>query len=406
MKGWTRRNLSELSSINYGYTEKASPDRIGPNFLRITDLQDGSVNWETVPYCRISDSDKKKFTLKSNDIVFARTGATTGKSFLVLNPPDAVFASYLIRLRIQESGLLPTYLSYFFQTPEYWQAVESGTAGSAQGGFNATKLGELSIPLPPLPEQRRIVAILDEAFAGLDAMRANAEKNLQNARDLFDSYLNRVFSERGEGWVETTLGTIAKIKGGKRVPKGYKLLSEKTPYVYLRVTDFSETGSISQSDLRYVGAEVYQGISRYIINSDNLYVSIAGTIGKTGMVPRELDGSLLTENACRLIFSTNVNPKFVFYFTKSIQFRLQVSAATRTAAQPKLALERLSEITLDIPNLQRQAEIVSACDALIGQSDLLRAIYEAKLISLAELKQSILQKAFAGELASSESIAA
>src|SRR6266436_6161035 len=207
-KGWEIKKLEAVSAINYGYTESASSEPVGPRFLRITDIQDDRVEWESVPYCKIETADLLKYRLASGDIVFARTGATTGKSFLVDDPPDAVFASYLIRLRLLDKQLLPEFVSLFFQTAGYWQSIKDGSSGSAQGGFNASKLGALRLPVPPLPEQKRIVGILGEAFEGIATAKANAEKNLQNARALFDSHLQSVFSKRGPGWVEKRLGEI------------------------------------------------------------------------------------------------------------------------------------------------------------------------------------------------------
>jgi len=102
-KGWETKTLGEVSVINYGYTESSNSKPVGPRFLRITDIQDDHVDWESVPYCKIESSDLPKYTLASGDIVFARTGATTGKSYLVDDPPKAVFASYLIRLRLPAS---------------------------------------------------------------------------------------------------------------------------------------------------------------------------------------------------------------------------------------------------------------------------------------------------------------
>jgi type I restriction enzyme S subunit len=148
---WVSKELGAISAIKYGYTESASSEPIGPRFLRITDIQDDSVDWERVPYCKIEAEDLPKFRLASGDIVFARTGATTGKSFLVQDPPEAVFASYLIRLRLLDKNLLPEFVSLYFQTAGYWQAIKDGSAGSAQGGFNATKLAALLIPIPSLP---------------------------------------------------------------------------------------------------------------------------------------------------------------------------------------------------------------------------------------------------------------
>src|ERR1035437_6332158 len=103
---WQTKTLGEVSQVNYGYTESATLKKIGPKFLRITDLQNGSVSWDEVPYCVCSKDDLRKYLLRSGDIVFARTGATTGKSYQVIDPPEAVFASYLIRLRILEDARL------------------------------------------------------------------------------------------------------------------------------------------------------------------------------------------------------------------------------------------------------------------------------------------------------------
>ena len=104
---------------------------------------------------------------------------------------------------------MPEFVSLFFQTSNYWESIIEGTAGSAQGGFNATKLAALTIPIPSLPEQRRIVVILDKAFAAIAIAKVNAEKNLQNARAVFESYLNEVFTKRGEGWVDTTIDKLS-----------------------------------------------------------------------------------------------------------------------------------------------------------------------------------------------------
>ena len=172
-KGWKIKRLGDVAKAIYGYTDKASFEKVGPKFLRITDIQDDGVNWESIPYCRINEIEFEKYKLSSGDIVFARTGATTGKSYLVENPPKSVFASYLIKVHISTKDLLPNYLFLFFQTKTYWDKINAGVSGSAQGGFNATKLSELEIPFPPTKEQQQIVSILDEAFAAIDQAKEN-----------------------------------------------------------------------------------------------------------------------------------------------------------------------------------------------------------------------------------------
>lgn len=149
--------LKDISQINYGYTESANLTEVGPKFLRITDIQLGKVDWGTVPYCPISSTEEEKHLLKDGDLVFARTGATTGKSFLLKNPPRSVCASYLIRVRPDVNKVLPEYLYLYFQSGQYWEDVKSGMSGTAQGGFNSSKLGALSIRIPNLETQDEIV---------------------------------------------------------------------------------------------------------------------------------------------------------------------------------------------------------------------------------------------------------
>ena len=142
------KSLGEYGKLGYGFTAKSSHAHNGPKYLRITDIQNKSVNWDDVPNCEISSEEKSKFKLKKGDIVFARTGATTGKSFLIEDEIDAVFASYLIRIEPNTDILVPKFLFYFFQSSYYWDAIAEGISGSAQGGFNASKLQAMNVNFP------------------------------------------------------------------------------------------------------------------------------------------------------------------------------------------------------------------------------------------------------------------
>jgi len=143
----------------YGYTQRATDKSIGPRFLRITDIQHGRVVWNNVPYCECSDCVKDKYILRPGDILFARTGATTGKSYLIKDCPEAVVASYLIRIVTKEKiGCVFLYL--VFNSFIYWRQIKQQMGGSAQGGVNASLLSNLKIPLPSLSEQNKIAEIL------------------------------------------------------------------------------------------------------------------------------------------------------------------------------------------------------------------------------------------------------
>ncbi len=297
-------------------------------------------------------------------------------------------------LRPHRTKLLDNWLIYSLNHSDLTKFVSGLTVPK----LNQGSLRGIPVPLPPLPEQQRIVSILDEAFEGIATAKANAGKNLQNARALFESHVQSVFTRRGKGWVERTFGDIARVKGGKRVPKGYKLLTEPTDYPYLRVTEFTDFGTIDTSDLRYVSPEIHREIKNYVIYSTDLYISIAGTIGKTGIIPEELDGANLTENACRLVFNPGVSNRFVYYFTVTPDFVEQAGLNTRTAAQPKLALSRLATIKLGIPPIAEQKRLAAEFDALRDETKRLASLYEGKLAALGALKESLLHQAFKGKL--------
>lgn len=190
---WTVKNVSELcDKPQYGYTASATTEQIGPHLLRITDIQEGSVNWGMVPYCDCPNP--QKYLLKKGDILFARTGATTGKSFLIEECPTAVFASYLIRLRVQKL-VTPQYLYAFFQSPSYWEQISANTVGSAQPNCNATKLASIKVPIPSLEEQHHIVNHLEnfqKKISGVKVLQTQATQDLDR---FLPSFIDKIFQQ-------------------------------------------------------------------------------------------------------------------------------------------------------------------------------------------------------------------
>lgn len=261
---------------------------------------------------------------------------------------------------------------------------------------------EISIPIPPLDEQERIVKVLDDAFEKIDTIKTTAETNLQNAKDLFQTTLANELSITDEkikqGWTSKNIGDIAEIKGGKRIPRGEKLLTEVTKHPYIRVTDFNENGSVDLDDIHYISDEIYEGIKRYIITTDDAYVSIAGTIGKCGIVPSELNNANLTENACRLIFNNCLYNRFFVYFSLGNEFKELTQKESRANAMPKLSISRLSQIKISVPPLPIQKQIVAKLDSLSEKVKQLESNYKQVLADCDELKKSILKKAFNGEI--------
>jgi hypothetical protein len=212
-EGWAVTSVGQVSAaIQYGYTASAVQESEGTRFLRITDIQDGIVNWNAVPSCEIDDNLISRYALTKGDIVFARTGATTGKSFLIGMCPLAVFASYLIRLRPRRE-VEPGFLAYFFQTPGYWRLISENISGNAQPNCNASKLAALNLPLPPLAEQQRIVAKVEALLARLNAARQRLAKVPAILKRFRQSVLAAACSGRlTADWREEELGDGAGIE--------------------------------------------------------------------------------------------------------------------------------------------------------------------------------------------------
>lgn len=193
-RDWTEARVCDFCDTpQYGYTESASQEPIGPRFLRITDIQDNHVNWSAVPYCQCPNPER--YLLRQNDLLFARTGATTGKSFLIHECPYSVFASYLIRLRVKRL-VDPVFLYEYFQTPSYWRQISDEKTGTGQPNVNGRKLANLTVPIAPPKEQRRIIEYLDGIRSKVNAVRRLQTETAAELGALLPAVLDRAF--RGE----------------------------------------------------------------------------------------------------------------------------------------------------------------------------------------------------------------
>jgi type I restriction enzyme S subunit len=172
--GWQWARLSAITRrIHYGYTASAKTDITDVRLLRITDIQNNTVDWPSVPGCEIAEADVPQYQLEQGDILVARTGGTVGKTYLVGEIPFvAVFASYLIRIQ-GASALFVRYLKLFLESPTYWEQLVEGARGGAQPNVNGQTLGRMVVPVPPKAEQQRIVAKVDALMGLCDGLKAH-----------------------------------------------------------------------------------------------------------------------------------------------------------------------------------------------------------------------------------------
>ena len=385
--GWVWRTIKELSEkVQYGHTTKAKSSG-NAKFLRITDIQNGNINWETVPLVSVSSKDLEKYRLQSNDLVFARSGATSGKSILIRKAPaNAIFASYLIRVIPSLNIIFPEFLALFFQSPIYWEQVEASASGAAQPNINGTKLSGFNIPLPTLDEQKRIVAKLDALFTRFDSAINHLQNTLELSRSLFASALDEAFDT--EGHLVMSLNDVALLVSGQHLKKGEYTMT-KTPESIPYLTGPAEFGEINPEPSRWTMTR-----RSIAIDGDTLITVKGSGVGKVNMmVAPEI---AISRQLMAVRSKGQLYKKYLYLF---FQARQQVFADKKTgAAIPGIGRRDVLEQVIPTPSLEEQHRIITHLDALSERTCALEAATEEKLRDLTALKASLLDAAFKGQL--------
>ncbi|MEM9539600.1 MAG: restriction endonuclease subunit S [Cyanobacteria bacterium P01_E01_bin.42] len=389
--------LNEISEkIDYGLTASARDIEENPKFLRITDIQNNSVNWDNVPSCECTEKDFKKYALKQGDIVFARTGATTGKSFLIRHCPSrSVFASYLIRVR-PSPKIDSEYLSRFFQTPNYWNQITLSSTGTAQTGVNSTKLKDLKIPLPPLEEQKRIAAILDKA----DRIRRKRQEAIRLTEELARSLFLDMFGDpvtNPKGWDVLEVGKIVNSIESGWSPKCDSRTAEKEEWGILKlgaitwgIFDEMQNKALLPDTKPRLDLEIK--IGDLLFSRKNTYE----LVGASAFVYKTRSKLLLPDLIFRLNVNGQIDPVYLWQALSQSSLRKEISrlASGSAGSMPNISKAKLRTLKVTVPPLDRQKkynQILQKCWK--QQESLEEAAQESE-----NLFNSLLQRAFRGEL--------
>lgn len=308
------------------------------------------------------------------------------------------------------------YLVYVLTNPHIDYIINSVTYGVKMPRVGTDTMTNLLIPLPPLAEQKRIVAKIEELLPYIDryekAWNRLEEFNKRFPADMQKSILQmaiqgKLVEQRPEegtaeelykqiqkekkklikegkikkekplpeitedeipfdipvDWIWIKLGEIVSVLGGKRIPAGRTLTADNTGYKYIRVSDM-KNGSVLAENLLYVPTDIYPSISRYVIHKEDVYITVAGTIGRVGKIPPEVDGANLTENADRLVFSS-IDQDWLIKCLESSLVQQQIIDATTKVGQPKLAIKRIQELLIPLPPLAEQKRIVAKLEEIL-----------------------------------------
>jgi type I restriction enzyme S subunit len=393
---WIEKSLGEICSIARGGSPRPiqaflTSESDGINWVKISDATASGKNiYETAEKIKPSGAARSRI-VKDGDFLLSNS-MSFGRPY-IMRTTGCVHDGWLVLSEYQES-FNQDFLYHLLGSPQVFSQFDRLAAGSTVRNLNIELASKVIVPIPTLEEQRRIVTLLDEAFADIATAKANAEKNLQNARDLFESHLQTLFAQRGEGWKDKTLEEISTTFGrGKSRHR-----PRNDPALYGGQYPFVQTGDVRNAE--HIITEFSQTYSEAGLAQSKLWpkgticITIAANIAETG---------ILGFDACfpDSVIGVVPDPKeaevgYVEYVLQSFKARLQ--ALGQGSAQANINMGTFENERFPFPSVAEQRGIVTKLDALSEESQRLESIYRKKLTALDDLKKSLLHQAFSGQL--------
>ncbi|WP_396194990.1 restriction endonuclease subunit S [Flavobacterium sp.] len=379
-QGWEVKTINELTTLfaDGDWIESKDQSSEGIRLIQTGNVGNGFFKDRGEKARYISEDTFKRLRcteIVEGDCLVSRLPDPVGRACLLPDTMEKMITSVdCTIIRFNEKKIFPKWFLNYSLSKEYFNKVQLQVTGSTRQRITRKNLGLIEIPIPPLQEQQGIVAILDEAFTAIDKAKANTEQNLKNVKELFESELQKVFSEKGDGWEEKSLEDCFKMKSGFNLTS--KMMSDDGIYPV-----FGGNGIAGLHD-------------NFNLEGSNVIIGRVGAL--CGNVRHLNEKIWLTDNAFKV-----VDKKFDFddaFLTYLLNF-IDLRSYARQAAQPVISNSSLKDVLLNFPkSLKEQQSIVSKLDALREQTKKLETVYEKKLQDLEELKKSVLQKAFSGEL--------
>lgn len=350
---WRETTLGDVSEdIAYGYTASAKQDPIGSKFLRITDIANGRLDWKSVPYCEISDIDSIKYQLEPGDVVIARTGATTGATYTMKprDPSNVVFASYLIRYRVDKSIADPFFIDFCLKS-SLWKSYVAGIAGgSAQPGANAKQLASFEISLPLLPEQKAIASVLSGLDDKIDLLHRQNNTLESIAETIFRQWF---IEEADDSWFHDELRNYVTVIDNRGKTPLYS--EEETCYPLIEVNALGKKNRLVDYALikKYVNKDIFDHCFRNKLTKYDTILSTVGSIAAISMYVLDLGN--IAQNVIGLS-AKGISP---FYLYQCLKHKIhEILLLDIGGVQPSIKVPHLLSLAIPIPpsNLQRVFE--------------------------------------------------
>ncbi len=377
-EGWKEKSVGDILQLEYG---------------KPLDETDRRPNGLYPVYGANGQKDRtNKFYYDKPSIIVGRKGSA-GEINLTENKFWPLDVTYFVTF--DESHYTLRFLYYLLTTLELTKLAKG-----VKPGINRNEVYSKVTQVPPLPEQHRIVGILDEAFEGIATAKANAEKNLRNAREIFESHLQSVFTQRGEGWVETNLGTEIDLLAGFAF-KSARYTNDKRDIRLLRGDNIVQ-GRIRWEDVKRWPSGDVKEYEHYQLRENDVVLAMDRPWVKNGlkraMITQEDLPCLLVQRTARLSGKTRMDNRFLMYLISGTEFTKHILGVQTGIGVPHISGQQIKDFVFCRPPLDEQVKIAAQLDALSTETQRLADIYDQKLAALEELKKSLLHKAFAGEL--------
>lgn len=403
--GWQTKKLGELCEIELGRTpsranrafwdEKRETSNV---WLSIADLLRAEDNVVVDSKEYVSDKGAAKCKLVAEGTLLVSFKLTLGR--LAFAGRDLFTNEAIAALTIfNERELSKKYLFYFLHFFDWVKAAENDVKLKGMT-LNKAKLKEMDVHFPKsLAEQERIVGLLDRAFEGLATSKANAKKNLRNARALFESCLQSVFAQRRKGWADKMLGDVCQFENGdrgKNYPNRNEYVESGIPWI--NTGHIQPDGTLSQDEMNFISRKKYESLrSGKIQPGDLVYCLRGATLGKTALVDPLTEGAV----ASSLVIirpGKLVDSRFLYSFLTSPLGQGLIKGFENGAAQPNLGAKSVAKYPISLPTLAEQKQMVAKLNELREETQHLAGLYERKLSALDALKRSLMHQAFSGKL--------
>jgi type I restriction enzyme S subunit len=399
-KGWPTKTLSEVCEVfaDGDWVESKDQSSEGIRLIQTGNVGEGVFKDRAEKARYISEATFRRLRcteIVEGDCLVSRLPDPVGRSCILPDTGERMITAVdCTILRFNPKQLLPTFFNLYSQSDDYLTTVAKECTGTTRNRISRSNLGLTPIPVPPLAEQQRIVGLLDEAFEGLATAKANAEKNLQNARALFDSHLQSVFTQRGKGWKAHSLDSLCElfVDSAHRTPK-YQ--DEGIPA--LRPRDVVD-GKLNLDGARRVSEAEYEIQSkRHKPRQGDIVYSRELSYGWAAVLP-ETPRVCLSQGMCLFHPSSKLDTSFLLYVLNGSVGREQATRVAVGAAHPHINLGDIKSYSIPVPPLDEQHKITRQLDALSEETQRLAAIYQQKHAALEALKKSLLHQAFTAAL--------